>query len=587
MIRLILLLIVSLATFGSISQPVPQDCVQVFYDRSPDSSYWMGRTYATFLQNLLAHFPKYQQIVGPIEEYQKGDLHRCKASFYVGSHFDSQIPQDFFTDYATTDKSVVWMGYSIWKPGADYFSKIFGYSYSSLSKLNTDIRDEKGRPTFFKFATYKGEQFKKYGDWNRTDPSTFMAPFEAVLLRPSEQLGTEVISELIHNGTKERTPYVLRRQNKFYVADVPFSFMHESDRFLIVADLLFDILQETPIHDEKIAFLRIEDVFPLISKPFTYDVLKVLKEFGVKANVSLVPIFSDPLNLYESQTHFMAMENSPEFLQLLHEMRADGHSFLWHGVTHQFEAVRNPWDGISTDDFEFWDAIGNKPIAKDSPEWVLNRLEDGFYSIRAGGIDVKGWLTPHYQASPLDYLIFARVFSWNVGRMIYQNFEARGVPPESEDLHFGSSSENRKTRMDAFKNLKVETQGPWSGQIFPFLIFGDVYGQRIVPENLGNSQPFLSRYVLIPRSINEILEDARRNLVLRDTWASLFYHSALLGTVADGGRGQFPGDPADLRKLIEGIKNMGYRFVTMDEVNKRWLWPKRAATLNLKESRRE
>ena len=581
---LLLVLVVSLR--GTSLTP-KRECVQIFYDQSKDPGYWMGKTYSIFLQNLLAHFPQYQQIAGPIEEYRKGDLDRCKASFYIGSYFENAIPQDFFDDYATTSKAVMWMGYSIWKPGLDYFDKIFGYQFAGLTKLNTQIVDEKRRPTFFKFATYKGEEFYKFGDFSRTDPTTFLAPFENIVLRPTAGAAkTEVISELIHNGTKERIPYILRKGNKFYVAEVPFSFMHEADRFLIVADLLFDVLGEQPIHGgEKLAFLRIEDVFPLISQPYTYDVLTVLKAHGVKANISLVPIFNDPLNLSEADARFMAMDDSPQFLEMLEAMKRDGHDFIWHGVTHQYENIRNPWDAISTDDFEFWDAIHNRPVAKDSVEWVLTRLEDGLYSLKRGQINSDTWLTPHYQASSLDYLIFARIFEWNVGRVIYHDYRAENVPADSEALRMSSPNSSFDTRMKAFENMRVATQGPWSGQLFPYLIFGDVYGQRLVPENLGNSQPYLSRDVLIPRSISEILVDARRNLVLRDTWASLFYHPALLGTVANGGRGQFPGDPGDLRRLIVGIKDLGYRFITMSEVKRRWTLPKRPPTLLLKETR--
>ncbi len=563
----------------------PDTCIQIFYDQSKDPAYWMGRTYSIFLQNLLAHFPKYQQITGPIEEYKKGDLDRCKASFYVGSYFENEIPKEFFEDYASTTKSVVWMGYSIWKPGIDYFENIFGYSYRGLTKLNTELKDERDRPTFFKYATYKGERFRKYGEFSAITPGVFLAPFENIVLKKSKESSTEIISELIHNGTNEKIPYIIRSKNKFYIADVPFSFMHEADRFLIVADLLFDVLNEKPMHNEKIAFLRIEDVFPLISQPYTYDVMNVLREMDVKASVSLVPIYNDPLHEYISDAYFLPMESSPSFLSMLYQMHQDGHRFIWHGVTHQYEDMRNPYDGISTDDFEFWDAINNKPVPKDSPSWVLNRMEDGAYSLNKGNVQVQAWLTPHYQASPLDYLIFGRIFEWNVGRVIYYDYKAQNLPPASADVLMSSPTSNISKRIEAFKDLKVETFGPWSGQMFPYLIFGDIYGQRLIPENLGNSQPFLSKFVVTARSIDTMLEDAQRNLVLRDTWASLFYHPALLDILENGGRGQYPGDPTDLRKLLSGIKGMGYRFITVDEVNRRWTLPKRKETLSLKESR--
>ncbi len=82
------------------------ECVRVYYDKSAQADYWMGRTYSIFLQNLLGHFPEYQQIVSPIEYYEKGEIETCRATIYIGSYFENQIPQAFLEDYATTTKNV-------------------------------------------------------------------------------------------------------------------------------------------------------------------------------------------------------------------------------------------------------------------------------------------------------------------------------------------------------------------------------------------------------------------------------------------------------------------------------------------------
>lgn len=563
-------------------------CVQIFYDRSPDPAYAIGKTYAMFLQNLLAHFPRYQQVVGAIEDYRAGDLDRCKASFYIGSYFENKIPDAFFADYRTTARNVVWMGYSVWVPGEDYFGSLFGYKYSGLTKLDTKSRDAKGHPGFFKFATYKGERFAKFGEWSRTNPAEFVAPFENIRLQKTDAAAaaqTAVISELVHSATGERIPYILRNRNHFYVADIPFSFMHEGDRFLIAADLLFDALDEKPLHDEKLAFVRLEDVSPNAEIPYAYDVLNIMKQEGVPVNVSLIPIFVDPLNLVKLPSRWLPMEEAAPFLQFVRDVKAQGGSFVWHGVTHQYENMRNPYSGVSSDDFEFWDAVKNAPVAKDSTGWVLRRLEDGLASLASAGIRPGVWLTPHYQASALDYLIFARVFDWNVGRTIYFDYEATGVPADSGELAFGASGSSAAKRADAFRDMSVTANGGWNGQMFPYLIFGDVYGQRLIPENLGNSQPYTNEHVKTTRSIADMLDDAKRNTVLRDAWASFFFHADLLAPLADGGRGKFPGDPSDLRQLIQGIKALGYRFISADEITRKWTLAKRAPTLALAQTR--
>jgi len=572
-------------------------CVQIFYDRSKDPKYWMGKTYSIFLQNLLGHFPHYQLVEGAIEEYQSGDIEKCKATFYLGSYFENDIPETFIKDFAETRKPVVWMGYSIWKPSPDYFTKLFGYTYTGLSKLNTDVKDSKGRPTFFKFATYKGQIFKKWGEFSKESPTQFLAPFENVLLKPNLQeetfKRTKIHSELIHNGTQEKTPYILQNENRFYVADIPFSFMHESDRFLIVADLLFDILNEKPLHQDRYAFLRIEDIFPQIELSYVYDVLKVLKSEGVKASFSVVPIYADPFNYLGNNIFLQPAEFNPSFVQLIRDIQKDGHGIIWHGVTHQLDSIKNPHTGMSTNDFEFWDAIQNRPLGENqnNVNWVLKRLEDGLHTLNQLKVRSDFWLTPHYQASGLNYVMFAHLFKWNVGRIIYFNdllIEGLNSNINPADLLMGSPSSSLEKRLRIFSTLKVSHSPIWNGQMFPYLIFGDIYGQKIIPENLGNSQPYESNQITWPRAVSTIIEDAKRNLVLRDVWGSVFYHPLLLDVPEYGGRGEYPGDAKDFTAIIRGLKQLGYRFITIDEADRLWGHiPKRRPTISIQEFRKK
>ncbi len=552
------------------AKAVATPCVNVYFDRSQEPNYWMGKTYATLLQNILGHFPKYQQIVSPIEMYKKGDIETCHASFYIGSYFNNQIPADFLQDFTATKKRVAWLGYSIWQLGAN-FEEIFGYKYSHLTTLNREKLDSTGRPSYFKNVLYKGEVFFKYGDWSKTDRSIFLAPFEQAALLATDTKKSQILAHAEHNVTKEILPYALQAKNHFYVADVPFSFMHEADRYFVFADLLFDILDEKPRHNGKYALVRIEDVHPLMPLGELYKTMNVLKNEKVPIHISLIPIYFDPLHRGETdpQGEFITMDRKVPFMNFIEEVKRDQAFFIWHGVTHQYNAQKNPHDGVSGSDFEFFDAVNNRPIAEDSVKYVVDRLEDGFYTLQKTGITPQMWLTPHYQASPLDYIIFANVFTWNVGRVIYYNHSVKGfsTPNENKDVQFLSALTNGyNLRTEYFKNLEVVYESErWSGQMFPYEIYGDVHGQRLIPENLGNSQPFVNAHVVVPRSKEEIIIDAKRNLVLRDVWASFFYHPFLLTTYEDGGRGEFPGDPAELEYILREIKKLGYKFISLEE----------------------
>lgn len=553
-------------------------CVRIYFDRSKNpEKYSLGRSYAMMAQNLLGHFPKWQQIVSPIELYQQGDIETCDATIYLGSYFENAIPQSFYDDFAKTKKRVLWAGYSIWKYPPDTLQDLFGFEYLGLSSLNLIQVDAKGLPSFYRDVIYKGETFTKFGEYVKIDPdrwdseTEFRASFEQILVKPVGA-EAEVLAYAKHSATGEKVPYLIKKQNRFYLADIPFSYIHESDRMLVFADLLFDLLSEKPRHQERYAVIRIEDVHPLTEMSFLGETLQVFREEKAPINLSLIPIYYDPLYRDDRRPdeEMVPMDRRPDFMNLVKKLKKEKATFILHGVTHQYGNVENPHDAVSGDDFEFWNAVSDRPLANDSAPWVLDRLEDAWYTLRNAGVSSRIWLTPHYQASALDYYIFARVFPWNVGRAIYFNYQVEGMPPApvpEKDLWFHIlNPANGQNRLDAFRDIRIQTEtAKWDGQLFPYEIYGDIYGQRLIPENLGNSQPYISSHVVRTRSVKQIIADAKRNLVIRDAWASLFYHPFLANTVEEGGRGHFPGDTSELRYLIRELKKLGYHFVNLDE----------------------
>jgi hypothetical protein len=102
------------------------------------------------------------------------------------------------------------------------------------------------------------------------------------------------------------------------------------------------------------------------------------------------------------------------------------------------------------------------------------------------------------------------------------------------------------------------------GQLYPYELYGDIYNQLLAPENLGNVQPELNDQVVATRSVDRILADAKRNLVLRDVWASVFYHPFLLDPALNPENQNNP-PVKDLERLVKGIKALGYNFINMDQ----------------------
>lgn len=570
--------------------PIEQDdknCVNIFYDTTNDATYKnLGRTYGLMLANLLGHFPEYRQIIGPIDLYREGDLDRCHASFYIGSTYNKPLPQEFIEDYKNTTHQVVWIGYNFWQLGEE-FERSFGYGAGNSDFVFTPIdyreTSDDGKPGYFRDILYKGEVFYKFSTWSDSSHTNLITAAEMVkFLRQSDPGKSVALAQARHSTNHEILPWVIQAQNKFFVTEVPFSYIHEADRYMVFADLLFDFLQAAPRHDSRQAFLRLEDVHAQLELHYLDQAVNILKNQGVTPHISIIPIYKDP-NFTPAQV--IRMEDEPQFAAAIRRYQAEGSVFIWHGITHQYGNIHNPFSGISGDDYEFWDFNREKPIAEDSPAYILNKFENGFNSLRQFSLAPKLWLTPHYRASALDNIIFSRIFDWSIGRCVYNDYVIRTwkIPAVQKPATFSLTDATAiQNRRDLFASLDVEDVRGFRqfGQLFPYEIYGDIYGQNLLPENLGNVQPELNEQVVATRSVDAILADARRNLVLRDVWASVFYHPFLLDPELNP---ENAGNPAqtDLERLVRGLQNLGYNFVNLNTYAAQNVRPKTKPRLEL------
>lgn len=549
---------------------ISSNCVQIFYDTTTDIKYKnLGRSYGLMLANLLGHFPEYQQIIGPIDLYLKGDLEKCHASFYIGSNYDKPLPSDFLIDYKTTTRQVVWMGYNYWQLGND-FETTFGYGVNNgdyiFTTIDSSSSSSDGKPGYFRDIIYKGETFYKFSKWSDAAHTSLIAAAEMTkFLRQSNAMASTVMASAKHSTTNEIIPWALQAQNKFFVAEIPFSYIHEADRYFVFADLIFDFLKAEARHNSKNAFIRIEDIHSQIELNYLDDAVNILKNNNIVPHIMIIPIYKDPNTNPDT---IVRMENEPGFAEAITRYKSEGIVFIWHGITHQHNDMINPFTGISGDDYEFWDFPHSSPVAEDSTTYVLNKFDDGFNSLKLFSIAPKLWVSPHYHASALDNVMFGQMFSWTIGRSVYNDFTISGakVPDPAKPINFDfTNPATDQNRRDYFSNLVVQDVPGFKqfGQLYPYEIYGDMYGQRILPENLGNVQPELNDQVVATRSVDVILADARRNLVLRDVWASVFYHPFLLDPALNA---ENAGNPSqtDLERLVKGIKNLGYNFINLE-----------------------
>jgi len=264
--------------------------------------------------------------------------------------------------------------------------------------------------------------------------------------------------------------------------------------------------------------------------------LDLFTRMDIPFSVAVIPLWVDALGAMKLRRRYMPAL-APGFKEFLRAAAQRGGSVILHGVTHQYGAKRNPFTGISGDDFEFWDRVKNRPVEGDSESFVVERIQDGLALLKEAGARPAAWMAPHYQASPLDYRLFGRLFAWSVGRAIY-------FPP--------------------LKNEPPEGLLP-TGQFYPYEVYGDIYGQRIIPENVGNVQPFMNEQVLKSVTIDDMIRIMKRNAGLRDVWASFFVHPSMLDGSDKGGAAAVAGDARELERLIRAAKDLGYEFIHLKD----------------------
>jgi uncharacterized protein YdaL len=311
----------------------------------------------------------------------------------------------------------------------------------------------------------------------------------------------EVFAEAESPNNKS-LPYAIRSGNFYYFADSPLAYTTETDRYIFFAEKLHEILNQP--HDEShYALIRIEDVHPLEDPSNIRKITDLLYSKSVPFLVSVVPFYVNP-----SRNVRVGLSDKPDMVEALRYAQSHGGTIVMHGVTHQYR-------GETTIDFEFWDEVHDRPIENDNASNVEKKIESGIMEMMRNGLFPVVWETPHYTASTIDYAQIGKIFSTAVegSRLVINN-----------------------------RNY---------GQFFPYIIYKDMYGQKIYPENLGYVP--LGKPEEMEQAVQKLLKAARVNLYVRDGFATAFFHSFL---------------PLNLLKeLVEGIKNLGYTYVDIKNDN--------------------
>jgi uncharacterized protein YdaL len=464
---------------------------------------WLGSLHATLTANLAGHFGRWT--AKPAAEYEDGEVERYTALIYIGSTYGEHLPVGLLDDVGRTSRPVLWVNDNILqleRRTGDFAAR---YGWRPL-RLDTSPVAE---------VRYKGTSLTR---WSRQTGGIMRSVV-------SDRSRARVLAEAVR-ADGSIFPWAIRSGNLTYVGEVPFVYTSETDRYLAFADILFDALApRTP--ERHRALLRLEDINPRTDPDELRAAADYLHSQGVPFGLGVSPYYRDPQGR-DTEPRELLLRDAPELVEALKYLQRKGGVLVGHGYTHQWDGASNPYNGISGDDVEFYRVtetqdgdvhqLGPLP-GDDSIAWAEHRIVAANREFAAAGLSPpKIFEFPHYAASDRGYRAAARRFSTRWERSLY------------------------------FPGLLVD--GPiryrrLEGQFFPYVV-QDVYGSKVLPENLGSVAPS-QWHSYKSRLPEDLVRAARANLVVRDGFAAFYFHPFL--------------DLDYLKRTVAGIKAAGYTFV--------------------------
>lgn len=501
----------------------PAQTALVLYTHDANMAYGdVGRLYAIFLRNLIGHFPVDVEIKDA-DACTPAEAKAANTLFFIGFIPDRKIAPGLLRAIAARSGETVWFRY-----GIDQFLKAAQSRDTRLGVSFGGMRGFDGATRyFFDTVRYKGVQFVKY----RGDDAE---PVIGVL-RIDDGKRAQAVATILDGHTGEQVPYVTHSGRFWYVADLPFSYVSARDRYLVLADLLADMLEQPAAPDEHRALVRLEDVHPL-TRPQSIDRLsEYFAARKIPFSIALIPHYLDPFGRsWKSGPQDVTLDDprAAGLVAALKRAVARGGSIVQHGTTHQFATLKNPNSAVSGDDFEFWDRTNMRPIPQlENEKAVSDRVASGRALIVRAGLNPFAFEVPHYEASPLAYRVIARLY-----------------PVSYQEVTYYSDDRGRLGAPDALAES-------WNTQFFPYAIRRDYYGQMVLPENLGDLQ-----YSAPVETVEDILLNADYAKVVRGGFASFFFHPFFLeGPDAERAMG-------DLDRIVTGIQKRGFHFVAADKL---------------------
>lgn len=437
------------------------------------------------------------------DRYRRGDLAAYDAAIVLPAA--AQVPESLASDVRRAERPVIWIGPGVGSLFADQaFAAAQGWTPSPPGA------------TDWVAVRYKGREF----------PRDLRAEAVAAVPLVADPSRAAVLASAVGRAGGE-TPWALRSSNLFYLAETPFAYAHEDDRYLVFADLLYEAIAPRAGERHR-AMVRIDDVGPDSNPRRIRGLADLLAEEAVPFSIAVYDTYRDPTGRFSNGRQIsLGLAQRPQMVAALQHAVSRGATLVAHGHTHQADERNNPHARVSGGDFEFFAAdladgafVLRGPLARNDVGHWRRRFEASARTWHRSGLGRPLlFTTPHHAASAEAYRAIRETHAARYERSLYFAGEVGGGRP-------------------------AYARG-WTSQFFPFEAV-DLRGDFILPENLGSLGAGSGR------GAERVIAGAARNLAVRDGFASFYF--------------PWYESPEALRAAVRGVKALGYRFVSPGEV---------------------
>ena len=226
--------------------------------------------------------------------------------------------------------------------------------------------------------------------------------------------------EIVSVGDESK-PLIIKDEDSYYVGTTNFY----NPVGMVIGETLYEVFGKQK-NENKVKYLRLEDIHPKTDVKNLETVAKYLKNQKIPYLVTIIPVYTS--TKIKEDIHF---SDVPKLVKVLQYMQKNGASFILHGYKHQYRETE------TGEGFEFWDVQNNRPIyqSKDDKvlfptnveeqlkleeyekEYIKGAIENGVTEMVAHNLYPLAFEAPHYAMSQSGYEILSEYFSTYVGQL--------------------------------------------------------------------------------------------------------------------------------------------------------------------------